>query len=546
MMAQPDDVARPPTPVRAHTSALVQALRVNASRDPRRTALQMISGPPMSYAELNDSSARLAVALLAIGLQSGDRVAVWTGNEVAHLVTYLACAQAGLVVVPVNVRFTVREATELLEDSGARVLVHGAETAGLVESSGAADQLTAVISTMGEPVPGGLAMSTLLASRPATRLPAPPEDALLVLAYTSGTSGKPKGAQLTHRSVAALGRTNALACRYRLGSTQVFTLSLSFSATVPAHVLPHMWVGGTTVLLPGWETEAVVDAIEATSADFLIVPSPPLRDFARAIASRPERVASVNTVLHSASKVPGSHLGELVDVLGPRVVEGWGMTENSGGLFTALTERDLGLDGAARARVLDSVGRPVPETQVALLDDDGRPLPHDGQSTGHLLVESPTLAAGYWRRPDATAAAFPSPGRFATGDMGFIDPDGLVHIVERRTDLIVSGGMNIYPSELERVLYEIPGISECAVVAAPHERWGQTPVAYVVRQGDDIDESAIQDHCGQRLASFKRLSAIRFVEELPHNASSKVLRRELRDREQRRETAPDEERPACR
>jgi acyl-CoA synthetase (AMP-forming)/AMP-acid ligase II len=238
----------------------------------------------------------------------------------------------------------------------------------------------------------------------------------------------------------------------------------------------------------------------------------------------PARVASLGSVLHSASKAPAEHLRALVDVIGPRLVEGWGMTENSGGLITATTERDYLED---RPGIYDSAGRAVPGTLVDVVDADGAPLPHDGATVGQLVARSGALARGYWNNPEATASTFRD-GWYHTGDLGFVDADGYVTIMDRRADLIVSGGMNVYPSEVERVLLTAPGVAECAVVAADHPRWGQTPVAFVVgRPGEDVDPGRVLDHCREHLASYKLPTALHTCAELPRNASGKTLRARL-------------------
>lgn len=210
-----------------------------AATCPDRTALRVPGGPSLSYAVLNERATRLAQALLAHGLTHGDRVAVWLGNRCEYIETYLACAKAGLVVVPVNIRFTAPEAQFVLTDSGARALVHDAAVTAAVTELGV--DLHPCWQVGGSSSRGSDYESALLEGSSAA-LPDPHPDDLLVIGYTSGTTGQPKGAELTHRSVTHLGLTNAISCRYRMGSTQVFGLSLSFTATVPAHVLPHLVV----------------------------------------------------------------------------------------------------------------------------------------------------------------------------------------------------------------------------------------------------------------------------------------------------------------
>lgn len=498
-------------------SLVAHAVADWALATPHRIAVEQAGGRAVSYAELDSRSDRLAQAFLGIGLQAGDRVAVWLDNRVEYVETYVACAKAGLVVVPVNIRFTAEEARFVLEDSEARALVHEASVSGHVEELRLRSELRPCLAVDG---PHASFEAFLSAGAPVCPDEPQPDD-LLVIGYTSGTTGFPKGAELTHRAITHLGLTNAVSCRYTLGSVQVFGLSLSFTATIPAHVLPHLAVGGTTVLLPRWDTGRLVDEIARRGADFVILPSPPVLEFAELARRDRAAVASLSSVLHSASKAPPEHLEELIDAIGPRLVEGWGMTENSGGLLTATTARDY---ADRRPGIFGSVGRAVPGTVVTLEDEAGEPLPHDGSTVGNLVARSGSVARGYWRRADATASTFGG-GRYRTGDLGTIDPDGYVSIVDRRTDLIVSGGMNVYPSEIERVLAGIEGVVECAVVGAPHPRWGQTPVAFVV--APDRTEAELLDQCRHSLASYKLPTRIVLCEALPRNTSGKIARATL-------------------
>lgn len=513
----------PALPSRAGPAAVGTQVHIGALRTPDKSAIELASGARRTYAELDERTNRLAHALLAQDLDRGDRVAIWLGNCLEYLDTYLACAKAGLVVVQINIRNTPAEARYQLEDSGARVLVFGDPVAARVQALDLGDDLV-LVTTGNEHVGRSIDFEGLLAAGSPTMPPEPDDDDLLVIGYTSGTTGFPKGAELTHRSIKTLGQTNAITSRYAMASTQVFGLSLSFTAGIPAHVLPHLYVGGTTVLLEDWDTERLVLAIEEHRATFTILPSPPLPEFCEFVATNPQRVESLVSLLHSSSKAPPEHLERLVDLIGPRLVEGWGMTENSGGLITATRAEDY---APPRAGIFGSVGTAAPDAVVRLIDEAGDPLPHDGSAVGQVIAHSASLARGYWNKPEASAKAFDN-GWYHTGDLGRIDPDGYVHLLDRRPDLIVSGGMNVYPSELERVILTLPGIDACAVVGAPHERWGQTPVAFVVaRSGVTADD--VFALCARQLAGYKKPSEVRIVAELPLNVSGKILKHRLRD-----------------
>jgi fatty-acyl-CoA synthase len=513
----------PALPSRAGLAAIGTQVHIGAVRTPDKSAVELVSGARRTYADLDERTNRLAHALLAQNLDRGDRVAMWLGNCLEYIDTYLACAKAGLVVVQINIRHKPAEARYQLEDSGARVLVFGDAVAGYVEELDLGNDIV-LVTTGKERVGRSVDFEGFLAAGADSMPPEPDDDDLLVIGYTSGTTGFPKGAELTHRSVKTLGQTNAITNRYVLASTQVFGLSLSFTAGIPAHVLTHLYVGGTTVLLEDWDTEQLVSAIAQHRATFTILPSPPIPEFCEIVDRDPRRVDSLVSVLHSSSKAPPEHLERLVGAIGPRLVEGWGMTENSGGLITATKAADY---APPRPDVFSSVGTCAPDAAVRLIDEAGNLLPHDGSAVGQVIAHSASLARGYWNNPAASAATFQN-GWYYSGDLGRIDPEGYVYLLDRRPDLIISGGMNVYPSELERVILTLPGVDACAVVAAPHERWGQTPIAFVVAE-PGVTTDDVFALCAQQLAGYKKPSQVRIVTELPLNNSGKILKHKLRD-----------------
>lgn len=510
---------------RPGVAAIGAQVHLGALRTPNKSAIELLGGARRTYGDLDERSNRLAQALLAQGLGKGARVAIWLNNCLEYIDTYLACAKAGLVVVQINVRHKPSEARFQLENSEARVLIFGDELAEYVDQLGLEGEIILINIGKGR-INRSLRFEEFLSSG-ANIMPADPDDDdLLVIGYTSGTTGFPKGAELTHRSVKTLGQTNAITNRYALASKQIFGLSLSFTAGIPAHVLTHLFVGGTTILLEEWDTEKLVDAIHHHHATFIILPSPPILDFCELVDRNPARIESLIAVLHSSSKAPPEHLERLVGTIGPRLVEGWGMTENSGGLLSATVASDY---TNQRPHIFESTGVAAPDAVIRLLDEEENVLPHDGETVGQLVAHSASLARGYWKNPEASARSFRD-GWYHTGDLGRIDPEGYVYIIDRRPDLILSGGMNVYPSELERVISSLPGVIECAVVAAPHVKWGQTPVAFVVVKDVTITSDHVLEYCGRELANYKKPSEIRIVAELPHNTSGKILKHELRDK----------------
>jgi acyl-CoA synthetase (AMP-forming)/AMP-acid ligase II len=499
---------------------------VGARRSPARVAVKLRDGPAILYGELASSSNRLANALLAHGLAPGDRIGVWLEDRLEYPIVYLAAAKAGLVVVPINALFRPAEASYQLADSGARALIWSDGLASLVDELEDLSDDLLLVSTDGHGPEGTQSLQALIEGGRDVRPASPAPDDVLVLAYTSGTTGHPKGAMLTHRTALAICRLNTISYHLPAFSVAAITGTLSFPAMVPAHVLSHLYVGGTSVIMGRWDPEVLVDTIERERVTFAYLPTPTMSDFAAYAARVPARWASLESVLHSASRATPEQRAELCEVIGDRFVEGWGMTENSGGLMTATTRADVSSPPTG-VDVHASVGRPVVEMLVEVVDGDGNRLPHDGETMGELVYRGPAVMKGYWNRPVETAGALRD-GWLYSGDLGVIDPHGYVFVAERRTDLIVSGGMNVYPSEVERVIMRLPKVRECVVVGAPHERWGQTVVAVVVGSPGVTEEEVIAA-CRSDLASYKKPTRVLFVDDVPRTVSLKVRRAEVRE-----------------
>lgn len=438
-------------------STVGSVLWAAADRHPARIAVVDVDGRETSYAELFARAGRPANFLTASGLTVGDRVGAWLDDGVGYIALYLACARAGLVVVPFNARYTVHEMRALVEDSEPRCLVWEASKDGAVETlrdEGLLDGLELLRHAVDGSSALGAADLDSVCAQGEPRLPdRATADGLFVIGYTSGTTGQPKGAMLSHRSVCAILRQHPVVYRLPQHSTIAMTGSMSFVSVVPAHVLTHLSIAGTVVFLGHWDVPSLLGSMQRHGVTFTYLPSPVVLEFADRAAQDAARWASLQSVLHSASKVSADALGALVEVVGDRLVEGWGMTENSGGLMTATTAADV---RSRRPGVLDTVGRPVAGYEVCVVDDE-------------LHVRGPGMVTGYWRRPEASAASFRD-GWYASGDIGTIDDDGYVTLVERRTDLIVSGGMNVYPAEVETVIARLPGVAQVAVVGVPHPR----------------------------------------------------------------------------
>ena len=500
-----------------------------AQSHPSRAALKDRNGRQLSYAQLDERTDRLANSLRNLGLGPGERVATWMADVFEYVEVYVAAAKAGLVVAPINARLVAPEAAYQLEDSEASALVVTGEVVSELERL-PRDALAGrhVIAVGADSGHGTHRWEDLATQGSAEPLAPPDPDALYILGYTSGTTGRPKGAMLTQTSVLAICRLNASSFRLPAHATIALTGSMSFVAVVPSHVIMTLRLAGTVVIMGRWSADELLDVIERELAVFTYIPSPLLSEVTDAIRRRPEAIRSLHGLLHSASRADPQKLAALHEVVGGRLIEGLGMTENSGGLVTATAAVDY-VGARDGDRIFASVGRTAVEVDVKLIDGDAKDLPWDGETVGELCFSSPALMSGYWKLPEATAQVLVD-GWYRSGDLGTIDPDGYITIAERRTDLIVSGGANVYPSEVELCIAELPAVREVAVVGVPHERWGQTVLAVVVTDREvGLEEAEVVEHCRRQLASFKKPSRVLFVDELPRTAGLKVARAALRE-----------------
>jgi len=502
----------------------------NAQRSPDRAVIKTPSGESRAYGELDERTNRLCNALRGIGLEPGDRIAAWMDDVPEYIELYVAAAKAGLVMVPLNVRLTPGEASFQIERTTPRALVYTVDQAEKVAELAILDgiELIAARTRAGRPS-GPRDFEALIEGGAADRIAPPDREDPFMICFTSGTSGFPKGAVLTHRSVMNMAVTQFIALRIPLYGTNVQAVSISFPATIASHIMPHMVAGGTNILAAGkWESDRILDIIQRENATHTNVPIPVLPEFIECARAKPESWKSLVSVLTAGQRADPTILGEFAEVIGSRYLEGWGMTEIGGGLATATSPGDP-FDPDGPEDLYASCGRAAPATMVRAVDEDRNPLPLGRDGVGELAVRCTSVCTGYWNDPEASAKALQD-GWYYTGDMGAVDHTGYVYISDRRTNLIVSGGMNIYPAEIELVLDGCPGVEEVAVVGASHSRWGQTPVAVVVaKKGTDLDEAAVIEYSRQNLASYKKPTRVLFVDELPRTTGQKIARGQLKE-----------------
>jgi len=476
--------------------------------------LRLAGGAAVSYAGFLETAAGFAHVLDDAGLVPGDRVAVQVEKSAGALALYAACVQAGLVFLPLNPGYTAEELGYFIDDSGAGLLVCDPGRARALAPL--AETRSAALLTLGAAGDGTLAEAAAGQSGTFAPVARGPDD-LAALLYTSGTTGRSKGAMLTHDNL--LSNAVALAEAWRFTAEDVLLHALPIFHTHGLFVASNVSLatGCSMIFLPGFDLDAVIGHMPEATA-MMGVPT----FYTRLLDDRRltrELTAHMRLfVSGSAPLLPDTH-EKFAARTGHRILERYGMTET--GMNTSNPH-----DGERRA---GTVGPPLPGVEVRVTDPaTGRTLaPGD---IGQVEVRGPNVFKGYWKMPEKTATEFREDGFFITGDLGAFDADGYLRIVGRDKDLIISGGYNIYPKEIELVLDAQPGVLESAVIGVPHEDFGETPVALVVAERDSPpDREAITAELRTALARYKHPRALLFIDELPRNAMGKVQKNVLRD-----------------
>jgi fatty-acyl-CoA synthase len=494
-----------------------------------------------SYEQLAERSARLANALRERGVVRGDRVAYLGENDPSFLETLFAAGLAGAVFVPLNTRLAPPEIQFQLRDCGAVALVHSADLALLAER-GAADTSVAgriVVGDSGEP---GVGTAELGARAGADRhrgnaveayedvvasgsplAPDEPvglEDGAMIL-YTSGTTGNPKGALLTHGNI-TWNCINVLV-DFDFASTDVaLMISPMFHvASLDMGVLPTLLKGGTVVLEPKFDPRRTLELIEQHRATTISGVPTTYQMLCEDPAWDTTDLSSLNKLTCGGSAVPMRVL-EAYERRGLRFSNGYGMTETAPGATTLPASRSRDKAGSS--------GLPHFFTDVRVADpadpEAGPPAPG---TVGEIQIKGPNVINEYWNRPEATADSYTEDGWFKSGDMGYKDPDGFVFISDRLKDMIISGGENIYPAEVEQAIAELDAVGSVAVIGVPDEKWGEVPRAVVLlREGAELTEEQLRLHLDGRLARYKIPKSVVFVAEMPRTASGKIRKAELR------------------
>jgi long-chain acyl-CoA synthetase len=549
---------------------LTRLLDDAAASFPTTTALAFL-GTRITYRELKDQVDRFATALAGLGVGKGDRVAIVLPNCPQNVVAFFAALRIGAVVVEHNPLYTEAELAHQLADCGAEVVVcldkvydtvaavrartsvREIVVASVVEYLPSKQRLLlqlplakarrtkADISAPVPKAPGVRRFLSLLhaAKTPARQVALDPRTDLALLQYTGGTTGLSKGAMLTHRNLVA----NAYQNRLWLPDVQagrevtlaVLPLFHAYGLTVCMNLT--VLLGGTLVLIPRFDLGAVFKAID----EFKPTLFPGVPPIYKAIVDSPEvrrhDLKSIKACVSGAMKLPVETQEQFEKVSGGRLVEGYGMTE------TSPSTHGNPVFGKRKA---GTIGMPLPGTECRVVSQDDMSVEVPVGEPGELAIRGPQVFAGYWHRDDETKAAFTPDGFVLTGDIARMDDEGYFEIVDRKKELIIAGGFNIYPSEVEAVLRALPGVDDCVVVGVPDRYRGETVKAYVVLvPGSALTEEDVVAHCAESLAAYKVPKLVEFRDSLPTTVVGKVLRRVLLEEERAKAAAAGEpEKPA--
>ena len=506
---------------------------VRTQADIRRGAIAFeFEGRKTSFVAVDNNSNRVANGLMALGVKPNERIAYLGKNSDTFFELWFGTMKANAVLVPINWRLAAAEIMFIVDDCNATVLFVGPEFVELVR--GIKSGLSGVRRFI--TIAGGASESMDFAawrdeqSSNDPKLP-PFEQNVAIQLYTSGTTGRPKGAMLSHANFVSnfeswRGTTRATERRWNVvSSDDVFLLPLPlFHIAGISLGMLNFFHGGEVIITREFNADNVLDILITSRVTRVFLVPAAMQMLVRLPRAREMKFRHLRYMFYGGSPIPSALLEECIAVFNCNFVQIFGMTETTG-VVTALPPEDH-VEGLDRMR---SAGRPLPGIEIAILDTDGKQLPPG--EVGEIVARSGSNMVGYWNLPEATAQTIDADGWLRTGDAGYFDPDGYLYVHDRIKNMIISGGENIYPAEIESVICDHPDVVEAAVIGLPDETWGEAVKAIVVvKPGKAVEAADIIGFTRERIASFKAPKSIDFIEALPRNASGKILHRDLRER----------------
>ena len=474
-----------------------------------------------TYSELNNRANRLANWLAdGAGIQKGDRVAILAHNGVEYLDTFFACGKLGAIMVALNWRLHFRELLTLVYQTAPKVLIYSDEFKEAVQQIALEDtSIVHCVHLEGRGIPGSRDFEKTLSDsvlRPVTTEAVTEED-IACLIFTGGTTGTPKAAQVSHRMI-AWNTLNTVIHDLHHGDVTVNTFPLFHSGGLLVYTTPLLILGGTVVLTRRFDAEQVLDLLQDYAATVYCGVPTTYQMMTQAENWPTADLSNLRFCTSGGAPLPVKLIEQFREEKGVQFKQGFGMTEFGPGMFALAPEDAI--------RKAGSIGRPNFFVDARVVDENNRPLPPG--VVGELVLRGPSRSSGYFNDPIASAEAIDDEGWFHTGDLAMYDEGQYYFIVDRKKDMLISGGENIYPAEIEAVLYQHPDVEMCAVVGVPHEKWGEVGKAYVVAREDaQVTTETLLAHMHHQLAGYKVPKFIEFVDSLPISAAGKILKRQL-------------------
>jgi fatty-acyl-CoA synthase len=480
----------------------------------------------LTYQGWNQRANRLANGLQAAGVGKGDRVAILARDGIEHLDTFFACGKLGAIHTALNWRLHWRELLEILENTTPQVLIFSDDfRSSVVEiqaALGTAGFIHQYLHIEGEGVPGGQHFESFLQANPASPVTceALVEEDTAALIFTGGTTGLPKAAQVSHRMI-GWNTLNTVIHDLQHGDTYLNVFPLFHTGGLFVYTLPNVILGGTTILVRQFDPAQVLTLLEHEKATIFAGVPTMFQLLTQAPNWASADLSRLRFCTSGGAPLPVPLVEQYTTEKGIRFKQGFGMSEFGPGVFALAPEDAI--------RKAGSIGRPNFFVEARVVNDQNEPLQAD--QIGELVLKGPSFSSGYFNNPEATAEAVDEQGFFHTGDLARYDAEGYFYIVDRKKDMFISGGENIYPAEIEKTLYQHPAVHMCAVVGLPDEKWGEIGHACVVlKPGTAATEAELLSFLNDRLARFKVPKGVTFMESLPISGAGKILKRELQDK----------------
>jgi acyl-CoA synthetase (AMP-forming)/AMP-acid ligase II len=492
----------------------------------------VFEGKKWTYGQISERVNRLANALVKLGVRQGDRVGILQVNCNQYIESYFGSAKLGAIFVPLNFRAKADELAYMIGNSEIKVLFVGSRYLDMI--MGMLPQLSSVRECIAIDAECGSSYENLIdSSSPDEVICEIGDEDITILMYTSGTTGRPKGVPLRHSAFVTYVLDNVEPANPDIGERNLLTVPLYHVAGIQA-MLAAIYGGRTLVLMRQFEVKEWIETIEREQATrAMLVPT-----MLKRVIDDPEfgqhDLSSLKVITYGAAPMPFEVIHKAIQVMPwVRFINAFGQTETAS-TITTLGPEDHIIEGTEEEkqkklkRLTSSIGKPLPDVEVKIVDEEGKSLPT--RQVGEILARGPRIMTGYWQDEQKTSQVMTKDGWLRTNDMGWMDEDGYIYLVGRADDMIIRGGENISPEEVEDVLRSHPKVEEAAVIGVPDPEWGQQPRAIVVvKKGEVVTSEEIMEHCRSRLAGFKRPRSVIFIDALPRNPMGKVLRKNLRE-----------------